>query len=56
MLVGTTRRRDGTLQATYAGHSLYYYVSDLRGQILCQNVEEYGGTWLVVSPHGTPVR
>ena len=25
------------------------------GQILCQNVDEFGGTWLVVSPHGTPV-
>jgi predicted lipoprotein with Yx(FWY)xxD motif len=56
LLLGTTRRRDGTLQATYAGHSLYYYASDPKGQILCQNVEEYGGTWLVVSPHGTPVR
>jgi predicted lipoprotein with Yx(FWY)xxD motif len=56
LLLGTTRRRDGLLQATYGGHPLYYYASDPKGQILCQNVEEYGGTWLVVSPHGTPVR
>src|SRR3954447_11883235 len=27
-LVGTTKRRDGTLQATYAGRPLYYYVGD----------------------------
>jgi thioredoxin len=56
LLLGATRRRDGTLQVTYAGHPLYYYVADPKGQILCQNVEEYGGKWLVVSPYGTPVR
>jgi len=35
---------------------LYYYISDKRGEILCQNVEEFGGVWLVVSPRGTAVR
>ena len=55
--IGTTRRRDGTTQVTYGGHPLYYYVRDVRpGEILCQNVDEFGGTWLVVSPRGTPVR
>jgi len=43
------------LQVTYAGHPLYYYRSDRPGQILCQNVEEFGGTWLVVSPRGTAI-
>ena len=39
-----TRRRDGRRQVTYAGRSLYYYVGDLSpGQILCQNVDEFGG-------------
>ena len=48
-LLGTTRRRDGRLQATYAGKPLYYYVGDRRpGQILCQNVREFGGLWLVL--------
>ena len=56
LLLGTTRRRDGTLQVTYGGHPLYYYVSDKAGQVLCQNVEEFGGTWLVVSPRGTAIR
>jgi predicted lipoprotein with Yx(FWY)xxD motif len=56
VLLGTTRRRNGALQATYGGHPLYFYVSDPKGQILCQDVEEFGGTWLVVSPRGTPVR
>jgi predicted lipoprotein with Yx(FWY)xxD motif len=56
-LVGTTRRRDGRKQATYAGHPLYYYVTDRKpGQVTCQNVVEYGGTWLVVAPSGAAVR
>jgi predicted lipoprotein with Yx(FWY)xxD motif len=56
-LVGTTRRRDGRKQATYAGHPLYYYVTDRKpGQVTCQNVVEYGGTWLVVAPTGAAIR
>jgi hypothetical protein len=56
-LLGTTRRRDGNTQVTYRGHPLYYYVRDRKpGQILCQDVVEFGGTWLVVSPSGRAVR
>jgi predicted lipoprotein with Yx(FWY)xxD motif len=56
-LLGTTKRRDGRRQVTYAGRPLYYYVGDRRpGQILCQNVVEFGGTWLVVRPSGALVR
>jgi predicted lipoprotein with Yx(FWY)xxD motif len=56
-LIGTTHRRDGTRQVTYAGHPLYYYVTDRRpGEVTCQNVDEYGGTWLVVAPGGTAIR
>jgi predicted lipoprotein with Yx(FWY)xxD motif len=55
--LGTTRRADGSLQATYAGRPLYYYVGDRRpGQILCQNVFEYGGVWRVIRPSGELVR
>jgi predicted lipoprotein with Yx(FWY)xxD motif len=54
-LLGTTRRRDGKRQVTYAGHPLYYYVDDSPGQILCHNVAEFGGLWLVVKPNGTAV-
>jgi predicted lipoprotein with Yx(FWY)xxD motif len=56
-LIGTARRSDGRLQATYAGRPLYYYVGDTKpGIVLCQNVKEYGGLWLVVRGGGTLVR
>jgi predicted lipoprotein with Yx(FWY)xxD motif len=56
-LVGTTKRRDGRRQVTYGGRPLYYYVGDKApGQILCQDVDEFGGTWLVVRPNGELVR
>lgn len=55
-LLGTTRRRDGRLQLTYAGHPLYYYDADSPGHVLCQGVSEFGGLWLVVGPSGKPVR
>jgi len=51
--LGTTKRKDGSLQVTYAGRPLYYYVGDRKpGQILCQNVSEFGGVWRVVRPSG----
>jgi predicted lipoprotein with Yx(FWY)xxD motif len=56
-LLATTRRSDGRLQATYAGKPLYFYIGDRKpGQVLCQNVREFGGLWLVVRPSGTLVR
>lgn len=55
--LGTIRRRDGRLQATYGGKPLYFYIGDRKaGQVLCQNVREFGGLWLVVRPNGMLVR
>jgi len=54
-LLGTTRRRNGKVQVTYAGHPLYYYEHDEPGTILCHNVDEFGGLWLVVDRHGDAV-
>ena len=51
-LLDTVRRRDGRLQVTYAGHPLYYYAHEGPGQVLCHDIVEYGGTWLVVTPEG----
>ncbi len=56
-LVGRTRRRDGRLQATYAGRPLYYYRGDdAPGVIRCQSASEFGGLWLVLRGTGKPVR
>lgn len=55
-LLGVTKRKNGKLQVTYRNHPLYYYVADAPGRILCQNVDEFGGLWLVVKPSGKPVR
>jgi predicted lipoprotein with Yx(FWY)xxD motif len=56
-LLGTIRRANGTRQVTYAGRPLYYYVGDKKPrQILCQNVREFGGLWLVVRPSGKLVQ
>jgi predicted lipoprotein with Yx(FWY)xxD motif len=56
-LLGTVERRSGRRQVTYAGRPLYYYVGDRRpGQILCQDVFEYRGRWLIVRPSGKLVR
>lgn len=51
-LLGTTERRDGTTQITYAGHPLYFYAHEGKHEVLCHDVEEYGGVWLVVQPDG----
>lgn len=52
--LGTTTRKNGKLQATYNGHPLYYYVGETKAnQVLCQAVDEFGGTWFVVNPNGT---
>jgi predicted lipoprotein with Yx(FWY)xxD motif len=56
-LLGAVRRKNGRRQVTYAGKPLYYFVGDRRpGQILCQDVFEYGGRWLIVRPSGKLVR
>jgi predicted lipoprotein with Yx(FWY)xxD motif len=53
-LLGTTRRKDGTLQVTYGGHPLYYWSGDTAKTIMCQHVKLHGGLWYVVNPNGTP--
>ena len=56
-LLGTIRRADGSRQLTYAGRPLYYYFGEDRPHlVLCQNVREFGGLWLVVRPSGALVR
>jgi predicted lipoprotein with Yx(FWY)xxD motif len=54
-LLGTTERDDGSTQVTYDGHPLYYYAHEGPGEVLCQNVDEFGGLWLVLEPSGEAV-
>lgn len=52
--LGTTKRTDGTVQVTYNGWPLYYYVKDAKpGDVSGQDV---GGVWFVVSPTGEMVK
>jgi len=51
-LLGTTRRRGGRRQVTYAGRPLYYYAHEGPGRVLCHNVHLNGGLWWVVGPNG----
>lgn len=53
--IGFTERRGGRRQITYAGQPLYGYVDDPRGEVYCQDVDEFGGTWYAVLPSGSPV-
>jgi predicted lipoprotein with Yx(FWY)xxD motif len=55
-LIGTVRRRDGRRQVTYNGWPLYYYAHEGPREVKCQNVDEFGGLWLVVKPTGRLVR
>jgi predicted lipoprotein with Yx(FWY)xxD motif len=53
-LIGTVERRNGRRQVTYKGQALYFYVDDPRGQVLCNDVFEFGGTWFAVDAKGNP--
>lgn len=51
-LLGVTERTDGTMQVSYGGHPLYYYVDEGPGEVKCHNVPGFGGLWLVITPAG----
>ena len=55
-LLGSSRRRDGRMQVTYAGHPLYYFVQDTKpGQTKGEGLTGFGGRWDPVSASGAPV-
>jgi predicted lipoprotein with Yx(FWY)xxD motif len=56
-LLGTTTRKGGALQITYAGHPLYLFVKDTKaGQTTGQGLNIVGGLWWVMSPSGAVVK
>jgi predicted lipoprotein with Yx(FWY)xxD motif len=55
-LLGTTKRSDGTLEVTYAGHPLYYFAGDATpGQTTGQGSDGFGAYWWVVAPNGKAI-
>jgi predicted lipoprotein with Yx(FWY)xxD motif len=52
-LLGTTRRRNGDRQVTYAGRPLYFYANEGKREVLCHDIEGFGGTWFALQPDGT---
>ena len=55
-LLGTTRRRNGTLQLTYNKHPLYTYKLDTRaGQTKGEGLTAFGAKWYAVSATGKAV-
>lgn len=51
--LGTTTRKDGSTQVTYAGWPLYYYAKDTKaGDTTGQGV---GSVWYVISPDGEQI-
>lgn len=53
-LLGTTTRKDGSVQVTYAGMPLYYYFEDKApGDVLGQNSNK---VWFVIAPAGSVIK
>jgi predicted lipoprotein with Yx(FWY)xxD motif len=55
-LLGTTKRKNGTRQITYAGHPLYGFKLDKHaGEVEGQGQDFFGGKWYVVSSAGKAI-
>ncbi len=54
--LGTTKRKDGSLQVTYAGHPLYTFVEDKSpGEANGNGSEAFGGLWSALNEAGSGV-
>jgi predicted lipoprotein with Yx(FWY)xxD motif len=55
-LLGTTKRKNGTRQVTYAGHPLYLFKLDKKaGQVAGQGQDFFGGKWYALSSAGRAI-
>lgn len=50
--VGTTKRKDGTVQLTYAGHPVYIYSRDRSAVTNGNGAHAFGGVWYAMRPNG----
>ncbi len=53
-LLGTIRRKDGTIQVTYNGHPLYYFSGDTKPGDT--NGQGFNKLWYVIGPDGMPIQ
>jgi len=52
-MLGTTKRKDGTLQVTYNGWPLYTYVADKSpGEANGNDIDQFGAEWYALQPDG----
>lgn len=52
-MLGTTKRKDGTVQVTYNGWPLYTYVADQSpGEANGNDIDEFGAEWYALQPNG----
>jgi predicted lipoprotein with Yx(FWY)xxD motif len=52
-MLGTTKRKDGTTQVTFAGHPLYTYTADSKpGEANGNDFTSFGGEWYALTPKG----
>lgn len=51
--LGTTKRKDGTMQVTYAGHPLYTFVEDKKsGEAHGNDIKAFGASWYALRGSG----
>jgi predicted lipoprotein with Yx(FWY)xxD motif len=57
--LGTITRDDGTMQVTYQGHPLYFYIKDVKdgdaGDTYGQGLKSFGADWYVLAPSGNKI-
>jgi predicted lipoprotein with Yx(FWY)xxD motif len=52
-MLGTTKRKDGTVQVTYDGHPLYTFAGDQKpGEANGNDVSAFGGQWHALKGNG----
>lgn len=52
-MLGTTKRKDGTVQVTYNGWPLYTYAGDQApGEANGNDIDQFGAEWYALQPNG----
>jgi predicted lipoprotein with Yx(FWY)xxD motif len=52
-MLGTSKRKDSTVQVTFAGHPLYTFAEDKKpGEANGNDLKAFGGQWYALMPNG----